>query len=124
MNAGSVSRGQRSDPTAVVGSRHVVVGGAAGGARRQQLLGQAAQVFDERQLQHARPRPELADRQRRDALVAVQELDQLLAIEPAVAVANQLDRDRVDARLTGVLARGERRQRRDSTCAADSGGCR
>ena len=104
--------------------RHVAVGGAARGARGQQFLGQAAQVLDERQLQHARPRPQLADRQRRDALVAVQELDQLLAIQPAVAVADQLDRDRVDAGLPGVLARGQRRQRARSRCAADCAGCR
>ena len=101
-----------------------MVGGAARGSCREQLFGQAAQVLDERQLQHARPCPQLADRQRRDALVAVQKLDELLATQAAVAVADQLDRDGVDARLTGVLTRGERRQCARSTCAADSGGCR
>ena len=47
--------------------------------RAQNLVGQPAQVLDERQRQHARPRPQLADRQRRDALVAVQERFELLA---------------------------------------------
>ena len=89
----------------------VAVGRQARRARGQELVGQPAQVLDERQLQHARPRPQLADRQRRDALVAVEELDELLAIEPAVAVPDQLDGHGVDARVAGVLARGERRQR-------------
>ena len=40
---------------------------------------------------------------------------ELLAIEPAVAVADQLDRHRVDARVAGVLARRERRQLRGSS---------
>ncbi len=124
MKAGSVPAGSAPSAALVVRPRDVAVGGPARRARRQQFLGQPAQVLDERQLQHARPRPQLADRQRRDALVAVQELDQLLAIEPAVAVADQLDGDRVDARVTGVLARGERSAACGSRCAADSGGCR
>jgi hypothetical protein len=44
-------------------------------------------------------------------LVAVEELDELLAIEPAVAVPDQLDGDDIDARVTGVLTSGKRRQR-------------
>jgi hypothetical protein len=41
-------------------------------------------------------------------LVTGQELDQLLAIETAVAVPDELDRNRVDPRMTGVLAGGQR----------------
>ena len=104
-------RGQRSGAAVVVGSRDVVVGGTARGAAGQQLLGQPPEVLDERELQHARPRPQLANRQRRDTLIAVQELDQLLAIQPAVAVTDQFDGDRVDAGVTGVLTGGERGQR-------------
>ena len=111
MNAGSGPDGSAPRPLPSSAPRHVRVGCAAGGAGREQFLGQPAQVLDQRQLQHARPRPQLADRQRRDPLVAVQELDQLLAIQTAVAVADQLDGDRVDAGVTGVLARGQRRQR-------------
>ena len=106
-----MSGGSGRRPSSVVGARHVRIGGATRGARGQQLLRQPAQVLDQRELQHARPRPQLADRQRRDPLVAVQELDQLLAIETAVAVPDQFDRNRVDARLAAVLARGQRRQR-------------
>ena len=71
---------------------------------------EAAQVFDQRELQHARPRPQLAERQRRDALIAVQEQRELRQVEPAVGMAEQRDRHRVDARLARLLARGERRQ--------------
>ncbi len=80
-----------------VDSRDVVVGGAACLARLDGFLRQAAQVLDERQLEHARPGPQLADRERCDRLVAVQEAEQLLAVEAAVAVADQLDGHGVDA---------------------------
>ena len=90
--------------------RHVRVGGQARAARLQRLGGQTSEVFDERQLQHAGPRPELADRQRRDALVAVDEHRELLTVDPAVAVAHQLDGHRVDPRVARLLARCERGQ--------------
>ena len=84
-------RRQRVNACLVVGSRQTyAIRGTARAAGGQQLVGQPAQVLDERELQHARPGPQLADRQRRDLLVAVQELDQLLPIEAAVAVADQL----------------------------------
>ena len=106
-----VARRQRFEVFLVVGSRHVLIRGAAGGAGGEQLFGEPAQVFDERELQHARPGPELANRQRHDLLVTVQELEQLLAIEAAVAVADQFDGDGVDASVAGVLASGKRRER-------------
>ena len=86
---------------------HVRVGGPARPARLQRVSSQAPQVFDERQLQHAGPRPELADRQRCDALITVDEYCELLAVNPAVAVTHQLDGHRVDSRVTRVLARRE-----------------
>jgi hypothetical protein len=89
---------------------HVGVGGEPGAARLHGLDGQTSQVFDQRQLQHAGPRPELTDRQRRDALVAVDEHHELLTVDPAVAVAHQFDGHRVDAGVARLLARGERRQ--------------
>ena len=64
-----------------------------------------------RQLQHARPCPQLADSQRRDALIAGQELDELVAIEAAVALVDELDGNLLHARVAGVLARRERRER-------------
>ena len=102
---------QRSDAGRFVGAGDVVVGLAAGGAAGEQFLRQAAQVLDQRELEHARPRPQLADGQRRDALVAVEELRELLAIEAAVAVAHQLHGDRINARLAAMLARREGGQR-------------
>ena len=91
-------------------ARHVRVGEEARAAGFERLGGETPEVFDERQLQHAGPRPELADRQRSDALVAVDERRELLAVDPAVTVADQLHGHGVDARIAGVLARGERRQ--------------
>ena len=93
-----------------VEAQHVRVGGAAGGAADQDLVGQPAQVLDQRELEHARPRPQLADGQRRDALVTVEEVRELRQVEPAVAVAQQLHGHGVGARLAGVIARDERRQ--------------
>ena len=106
-----VARRQRLELLPIVSPGHVPVCGAAGGPGGQQLFGQPAQVFDERELQHARPRPELTNRQRHDLLVAVQELDQLLAIQAAVAMADQFDGDGIDASVSGVLASGQRRER-------------
>ena len=93
-----------------VEAQHVRVGGAARGAADQDFVGQPAQVLDQRELQHARPRPQLADGERRHALIAVQEVRELRQVEPAVAVAQQLDGDRIDARLAGVIAGDQRRQ--------------
>ena len=79
--------------------RDVFVGAEAGAAADEKLVGEPAQVLDQREFQHARPRPELAERQRRDALITVQEQLELRQIEPAVGVAEQCDRHRVDARF-------------------------
>ena len=107
--AGWISARQRRRPPVPRGVdlRDVAVGRAPRGARLERLLGQPAQVLDQRQPEHARPRPQLADGERRDRLVAVQEPHELLAVEPAVAVADQLHGHRVDARVAGALARRE-----------------
>ena len=107
-----------------VDAREQRVRGAARRARVEDLVGQPAQVLDERELQHARPRPQLADRERRDALKAVEEERELRHIEAAVAVADQLDGNRVDARVARLLSRPRAAAARDSRCAAGSGGCR
>ena len=78
--------------------------------RLQRLIDQSPEVLDERELEHARPRPELADRQRRHALIAVQKLRELLAIEAAVAVADDLHGDRVDTGFARVPPGGQPRQ--------------
>ena len=86
------------------------IGGNTFQPRRRDRVGEAAQVLDQRQLEHARPGPELADRERRHALEAFDERGQLVPREPAVAVAQQLDGHRIDARLAHVFRRREARQ--------------
>src|SRR4029453_9208726 len=55
------------------------------------------QILDESQPQDARPRPQLADGQWRNRLVAVHEADELGAVEAAIAVPNELEGHRVNA---------------------------
>ena len=90
--------------------RDVFIRAEAGAAADEDLVGEPAQVLDQRELQHARPRPELAERERRDALIAVEEERELRQVEPAVGVAEQGDRHRVDARFAGFFACRERGQ--------------
>jgi hypothetical protein len=91
----------------LVDARHECVGGAACRAALQRLGGEPPQVLDQRQPQRARPRPQLADGERGDRLEAGEEADQLRTVEPAVAVADELDRQRVDARGARQLAGGQ-----------------
>ena len=124
MKRGVRAGRQRVRTAPVVGRRHVVVGGAARGACREQLFGEAAEVLDERQLQHARPCPQLADRQRRDALVAVQELSELRRDQAGCRCAGST---RPQSRRRALDRRAHARRAtavRGSTCAADCGGYR
>ncbi len=73
-------------------------------------LSEAAEVFDQAKLEHARPRPELADGERRHCLECHDEPDQALRIQPAIAVANQLPRQGVDSRRPRQLARCQPRE--------------
>jgi hypothetical protein len=86
---------------------HVGVGGAPGRAALQDLVGQAPQVLDEGQLQHAGPGPQLADGERGHGLEGVHEAHELGPVQAAVAVADDLHRHRVDARRARLLAQGE-----------------
>ena len=43
-------------------------------------------------------------------MVAIEELGELLSLEPAVAVPDKFDGDGVNAGVTGLFARGECRQ--------------
>ncbi len=90
--------------------RHEGRGPPPRGARGHQLVREAAQVLDERGLQHARPGPDLAEAQRRSRLVRGQEALEPLGVEPAVAVAQQLDGQEVHARRGAQPGGGERRQ--------------
>ena len=90
-----------------VDARHVGVGRPDGRAGLERLLREPPQVLDEGQLQHARPGPQLADRERSHGLVAVHEAHQLLPVQAAVAVADELHGQGVDARVARELAEGE-----------------
>ena len=79
-------------------------------AGAQDFDGQAAQILDQRQCQHAGPRPELANCERRHSLVGVDERLEPRLVDPAVAVPHQLDRHRVDSGQADVLPRRQRRQ--------------
>ena len=61
----------------------------------------AAQVLDQREAQHDRNRPQLAELERRDGLVRGHEAGQALGVDPAVAVRDRLEREVVDARKSG-----------------------
>ena len=100
-------QGQRLTVAGRVDLRHVGVGRATRLPRLARLLRQAPQVLEERELQHARPGPQLADGQRRNGLEAVHEADELLAVQAAVAVPDQLHGHRVDAGVARQLARRE-----------------
>ncbi len=76
----------------------------------------AAQVLDQRQPEHDGNRPQLAEPQRLHALVGGDEARQRAAREPAVAVRDHLQRQRVDARLAGL--RGVRGRAGDGAAPA------
>ena len=71
----------------------------AGGARRD-----AAEVVDQRQAQHDRDRPKLAQLQRPDGLVGGDESAQAPRVDAAVAVGDELQRDRVNDGVAGRAA--------------------
>ena len=63
----------------------------------RQHVASSTKVFDKRQLQHARPGPELAHRQRRDRLKGGDESRKTLRVEVARAGSNQLQRQGMNA---------------------------
>ncbi len=82
---------------------HVGVGGSPCRAALQDLFGQAAQVLDEGQLEHAGPGPQLADGEGGHGLEGVHEAHELGPVQAAVAVADDLHRHRVHARRPRLL---------------------
>jgi hypothetical protein len=89
---------------------HVGVRGADRIAGLEGLLRQPPEVLDEGELEHARPCPQLADRQGSHGLVAVHEAHELLAVQAAVAVADELDGHRVDPGIARPLPERQLRQ--------------
>ena len=92
------------------GCRGNAIGGAPMRACLRQHITARAQVLEQRELQHARPRPELAHRQRRHRLKGADEALQPLRVEPAGARPDQLEGKGMDARQPGVLVCGDARQ--------------
>ncbi|MBK9031671.1 MAG: hypothetical protein IPL61_10130 [Myxococcales bacterium] len=79
---------------------------AAGGDRGHH----PPQVLEQRQTQHDRDRPQLAEAQRRDDLVRADERAQPVAVDPPVGVRDQLEREVVDPGRVGAGGVGEPRQ--------------
>jgi hypothetical protein len=88
-------------------ARHIGVGRPPRLLRLHHLVRQPPQVLDESQLQHARPGPQLADRQRGNGLVAVHEAQEFLSVQATVAVADELHRHGVDAGVARQLPQSE-----------------
>jgi hypothetical protein len=103
-HAGRRRRGGREHALDPAGGALAVTppGGDAGG--------DAAQVLDEREAQHDRDGPQLAERQRLDRLVGRDERPEALAVDPAVRVRDELERDVVDPRRARRGPVGEPRQ--------------
>ena len=86
----------------VLGDLHHLVGPRVGPVALERPGGDAradaAQVLDQRQPQHDRDGPQLAQLERRHRLVGGDETRQALRVDPAVAVRDRFERDVVDAR--------------------------
>ena len=102
-----LGQGQRCSLPRRIDPGHVGIRVPTRLACHKRLFRQTPEVLDESELQHARPGPELADGQGSDGLVAVDEAEELRSVEAAVAMTDELDGHRVDAGVTGVLARSE-----------------
>ncbi len=77
---------------------------------QERFVRQPPQVLDEGELDHAGPSPQLADGERSHSLVGGHEAHELLSIQAAVGVADQLQGHGVDPCNAGHLPRGELRQ--------------
>ncbi len=114
QQADDEGRMHRFGPAAPVGAPLRGIGDAIGDeamfAAGRKDIGPGAQVVEQRQLERARPRPQLADGQRRDRLERRDEAVQALRVEPARAVTDELQRHRIHAGQAGELVGGHRRQ--------------
>ena len=86
----------------------VGVGGASCLACRQHAVGEPSQVLEQHQAHDARPRPQLAERQRRERLEGVEEGEHVRPVEPAVGVADERARQRLDAGQAAVALAHDR----------------
>jgi hypothetical protein len=102
--------GDRPLPAGVVEAGEESVRLHAAAAAVEDLVGDAPQDLDERHLQHGGPGPQLAQSERGHGLIGDEEAREAVRVEAPVAVADELQRHRVDAGAPGELARGELRQ--------------
>ncbi len=79
-------------------------------AARRQNVGPHSQVLDQCQLQRARPRPQLADREWCHRLKRGDETAKTLRVEASRAAANQLEGHRVHTWFASKLVSGQSRQ--------------
>ena len=107
--SGMQHRGQRRRPSVplAVDPGHVGLRVPAGLACLERLVREPPEILDERELHHARPGPKLADGQRSDRLVAVDESQKLRPVEATVAVTDELHGHRVNAGMARELTQGE-----------------
>ena len=85
----------------------IAVGRPASLPAPQCFVRQPPQIFDQGELEHAGPGPQLADREGSHALVCCHEPHQLQTIQAPVGVTNELQRHGVDPRGAGQLSRGQ-----------------
>ena len=83
------------------------VGVRARGACRRDLVGETPQVFDQHDAQRDRDRPQLADGQRLNALIGVDEAAQRLWVEVAVRVRHERPGQAEHARVAGEGPAGQ-----------------
>ena len=90
------------------------------GPSRDLLVRQPTHVLDEAEPQHDRHGPQLADRERRHRLIALDVLEQVFAVEAGVGVGDEVQRERIDARIAGPWPVGQPRQPNEVACAGRS----
>ena len=99
-----IARGHRDQFIRPVGGQIAI------GMCEPDALRDAAQVFDQRQAQHDRHRPQFADRQAHRVLVAVDKAAQISDVYAPVDVRNQFRRQMINARQAVRGAGGQDRQ--------------
>jgi len=72
-------------------------------ARRREHIGAGAQMIEQCELERARPRPQLAHRERRDRLESADESLESMSLEPSRARPDQLEGECVDPGKPGEL---------------------
>ncbi len=77
---------------------------------RQGSFGDAQDALDQRRAQHLGDSPELADRQRVDGLIGIDESEDVLPVQAQIRMEDEFPREPINARETPVRLAGERRK--------------